>query len=60
MHFPEVKAALYSRSALIVEGETEYGCFQQFGVTLNIPFDYYGICLITPAAKVLFQRSRPS
>jgi len=46
MHFPEVKAALYSRSALIVEGETEYGCFQQFGVTLNIPFDYYGICLI--------------
>lgn len=46
MHFPEVKAALYSRSVLIVEGETEYGCFQFFGNTLELPFDYYGICLI--------------
>lgn len=46
MHFPEVKEALYSRSVLIVEGETEYGCFQLFGTTLNLPFDYYGICLI--------------
>ena len=46
MHFPEVKEALYSRSVLIVEGETEYGCFQRFGKTLALPFDYYGICLI--------------
>lgn len=46
MHFPEVKEALYSRSVLIVEGETEYGCFRLFGMTLGLPFDYYGICLI--------------
>ncbi len=46
MHFPEVKEALYSRSVLIVEGETEYGCFQHFAKTLDLPFDYYGICLI--------------
>ncbi|KMO86035.1 ATP-dependent endonuclease [Megasphaera cerevisiae DSM 20462] len=46
MHFPEVKEALYSRSVLIVEGETEYGCFQLFGATLDLFFDYYGICLI--------------
>lgn len=46
MHFPEVKEAMFSRSVLIVEGETEYGCFQCFGTTLQIPFDYYGICLI--------------
>lgn len=46
MHFPEVKEAMYSRSVLIVEGETEYGCFQYFGNTLNLPFEYYGICLI--------------
>lgn len=46
MHFPEVKEALYSRSVLIVEGETEYGCFRLFGATLGLPFDYYGICLI--------------
>ena len=54
MHFPEVKAALYSRSALIVEGETEYGCFQQFGVTLNIPFDYYASVSSTPRRKLYF------
>lgn len=46
MHFPEVKESLYSRSVLIVEGETEYGCFRYFGKTLQVPFDYYGICLI--------------
>lgn len=46
MHFPEVKEALYSRSVIIVEGETEYGCFSRFGTTLGLPFDYYGICLI--------------
>ena len=46
MHFPEVKEALYSRSVIIVEGETEYGCFQLFGTTLELRFDYYGICLI--------------
>lgn len=46
MHFPEVKEALYSRSVIIVEGETEFGCFQLFGTTLNLRFDYYGICLI--------------
>ena len=46
MHFPEIKEALYSRSVIIVEGETEYGCFNLFGTTLGIRFDYYGICLI--------------
>ena len=46
MHFPEVKEALYARSVILVEGETEYGCFQLFGRTVGVPFDYYGICLI--------------
>ena len=46
MHFPEVKEALYARSVILVEGETEYGCFQLFGKTVGVPFDYYGICLI--------------
>ena len=40
MHFPEVKEALYARSVILVEGETEYGCFQLFGKTVGIPFDY--------------------
>lgn len=46
MHFPEIKEALYARSVIIVEGETEYGCFNLFGTSLDIRFDYYGICLI--------------
>lgn len=46
MHFPEVKEALYSRCAVLVEGETEYGAFGHFARTLGAHFDYYGICLI--------------
>lgn len=46
MHFPEVKEALYARCVIIVEGETERGCFVELGRTLGINFDYYGICLI--------------
>ncbi len=46
MHFPEIKEALYARSVLIVEGETEYGAFFEFGKSLGVHFDYVGISLI--------------
>lgn len=46
MHFPEVKEAFYARSVLIVEGESEYGCFRYLGNALGFSFDYLGICLI--------------
>lgn len=46
MHFPEVKEALYSRCAILVEGETEYGSFGYFAHTLGANLDYFGICLI--------------
>lgn len=46
MHFPEMKEALYSRCAILVEGETEYGSFPYFAKTLGVHFDYHGICLI--------------
>lgn len=46
MHFPEVKEALFSRCAVLVEGETEYGSFGYFAHTLGTDFDYAGICLI--------------
>ncbi len=46
MHFPEVKEALYARSVLIVEGETEYGAFKGFAKTMGINFDFLGICLV--------------
>ncbi len=46
MHFPEVKEAMYARSAILVEGETEYGSFGGFARTLGVNLDYHGICLI--------------
>lgn len=46
MHFPEAKEALYSRCIILVEGETEYGCFTGFAKKLHVDFDYFGICLI--------------
>lgn len=46
MHFPEVKEALYSKCAILVEGETEYGSFGYFAQTLGANLDYFGICLI--------------
>src|SRR5574344_21623 len=58
MHFPEIKEALYSRSVIIVEGETEYGCFNLFGTTLGIRFDYYGICLINARGESSISKIR--
>ncbi len=58
MHFPEVKEALYSRCAIIVEGETEYGCFSGFGQTLGLRFDYYGICLINARGESSISKIR--
>ncbi len=46
MHFPEVKEALYSRCAILVEGETEYGSFGYFAHRLGGNLDFHGICLI--------------
>lgn len=46
MHFPEAKEALYAKSIILVEGETEYGAFRQFGLCLGVDFDYFGICLL--------------
>lgn len=46
MHFPEVKEALFARSVLIVEGETEYGAFAGFAKTLGYHFDFLGVCLV--------------
>ena len=30
MHFPEIKEAFYAKSAILIEGETEYGCIHAF------------------------------
>ena len=30
MHFPEIKEAFYSKCAILIEGQTEYGCIHAF------------------------------
>lgn len=46
MHFPELKEAFYSHCAILIEGETEYGCIRGFAEKLNVPLDDLGICVI--------------
>jgi len=46
MHFPEIKEAFYAKCAVLIEGETEYGCISAFAEKMSIPLDDYGICVI--------------
>lgn len=46
MHFPEIKEAFYSKCAILIEGETEYGCIHAFADKLGISLDDHGICVI--------------
>jgi putative ATP-dependent endonuclease of OLD family len=46
MHFPEIKEAFYAHCAILIEGETEYGCIRVFAEKLGISLDDLGICVI--------------
>jgi putative ATP-dependent endonuclease of OLD family len=46
MRFPEIKEAFYAHCAILIEGETEYGCIRAFADKLNMPLDDFGICVI--------------
>ena len=46
MHFPEIKEAFYAKCAVLVEGETEYGCIHAFANKAGVSLDDYGICII--------------
>lgn len=46
MHFPEIKEAFYAKCAILIEGETEYGCIQAFADKMGISLDDYAICVI--------------
>lgn len=46
MHFPEIKEAFYAHCALLLEGETEYGCIHSFAEKLGVSLSDYGICVI--------------
>lgn len=46
MHFPEIKEAFYAKCAILIEGETEYGCIYAFANKIGVSLDDYGICVI--------------
>lgn len=46
MHFPEIREAFYAKCAILIEGETEYGCIAAFAEKIGIPLDDYGISVI--------------
>lgn len=46
MRFPEIKEAFYSHCAVLIEGETEYGCIHAFAEKMGISLDDFGICVI--------------
>lgn len=46
MHFPEIKEAFYAKCAVLIEGETEYGCIHVFADKIGIALDDFGICVI--------------
>lgn len=46
MMFSDIKNAFFCKSAIIVEGITEYGAFTKFAETIKAPLDNYGICLL--------------
>lgn len=46
MHFPEIKEAFYAKCAILVEGETEFGCIHAFSEKIGTSLDNCGICVI--------------
>lgn len=46
MHFSEIKEAFYSHCAIMIEGETEYGCIRAFAEKLGISLDDHEISII--------------
>lgn len=51
MHFPEIKEAFYAKCAVLIEGETEYGCIRAFAEKVGVPLDEFGICVINAGGE---------
>ena len=51
MHFPEIKEAFYAKCAILIEGETEYGCIHAFADKMGISLDDYGICVVNAGGE---------
>ncbi len=53
LHFPFIKEAFFSRSAIFVEGDTEYASFPLFAQKLSIEFDDLGISVIQAGGEAI-------
>ena len=50
-HFPEIKEAFYSHCAILIEGDTEYGCMKEFASKLDISLDECEISVINASGE---------
>jgi len=46
MRFPEIKEAFYAHCAILMEGETEYGCIHDFAKMTDVSLDDNGSCVV--------------
>lgn len=58
MRFPEIKEAFYSKCAILIEGETEYGCIFDFAQKAGASLDDNSICVINAGGEHSIQPIR--
>jgi len=58
MHFPEIKEAFYSKCAILIEGDTEYGCIFDFAQKSGVSLDDNSICVINAGGEHSIQPIR--
>ena len=58
MRFPEIKEAFYSKCAILIEGETEYGCIFDFAQKAGVSLDDNSICVINAGGEHSIQPIR--
>lgn len=51
LHFPEIKEAFYAKSAVLIEGPTEFGCMRLFADKLGISLDEKSICVVNAGGE---------
>lgn len=58
MRFPEIKEAFYSKCAILIEGETEYGCIFDFAQKSGVSLEDNSICVINAGGEHSIQPIR--
>lgn len=51
LHFPEIKEAFYAKSAILIEGPTEFGCMRLFAEKMGVSLDEKSICVINAGGE---------